>query len=544
MLRTLAATAVLVASTASAESLTYTFTPNRQRHTLQVELDWQTQGRTESGLRLMQNWGGVSDVSSIVRNVAFTGRSHGRGNGREWRVRHQPGETISLRYEVDSGRRSLEWDGVFRPTVTTDFFIGVGTTFLLSPEVAPGTPREFDVVIRWNLPRGWTTAACPLGVGPTVGGRVSNSDLLHSVYYAGKLDMHAVEVLGQPVTVVMPAEAFDFSTKDLATTAAAIVKQQRTFMDESQFPPFLVTAAPTGEKLAEGATKLQGTTLYRSFALFVPPGAKLNDAVEHLFAHELFHYWNGRILEAEEPEGLVYWFTEGLTDYYALRILFESGHWDAKRYASWINKHLADYRRNPDRNATNAEIERSFWSKRETVGEAAYQRGLLLGLRWHKLAREQGVPTGLDRLFTHLVERGRAGGFELSNRRIREAGVETLGDWLGDEFDKYVANAAAIEVPADALAPRFEGELKPVYEFALGFDREGSLANKRVQGLVPGAAGDKAGLQNGDELIGWSIISDPDKPTVLEIRRDGRRKTIRFFPRGASVQVMQFKPSR
>jgi hypothetical protein len=31
---------------------------------------------------------------------------------------------------------------------------------------------------------------------------------------------------------------------------------------------------------------------------------------------------------------------------------------------------------------------------------------------------------------------------------------------------------------------------------------------------------------------------------VLEIRREGKRKTIRFFPRGTSVQVMQFKPAK
>jgi predicted metalloprotease with PDZ domain len=284
--------------------------------------------------------------------------------------------------------------------------------------------------------------------------------------------------------------------------------------------------------------------LYHSFALCVAPEGKLTDGVEHLFAHELFHTWNGRMLRAEDPQELVYWFVEGFTDYYALRILYESGRWTPAVYAKWTNRHLREYAANPAQNATNDAIKAGFWTERDTVGEVAYQRGLLLGLRWHKLAREHDVADGVDRLFTALVERGRDDGHRLSNEVIRKAGGELLGAWFLPEFDRYVVDAATVDVPADGLAPDFAGKVKAVYEYVLGFDRERTLAEQRVRGLVAGTPAATAGLAEGDELAGWTIPGDADKKVELKVRREGKVKTITYFPRGARTEVLQFTPAK
>jgi predicted metalloprotease with PDZ domain len=322
---------------------------------------------------------------------------------------------------------------------------------------------------------------------------------------------------------------------------STIVGQECEFMREEEFPDFVVTAIPVGEKLKEGDSRLAGSGLYNSFALFVAPGAKLDDAVEHLFAHELFHYWNGRLLKARQPERLVYWFVEGLTDYYALRILDESGYWDSEKYAKWINRHIREYYLNPAINASNEEIEKDYWNKRSTVGEVAYQRGLLLGLRWHKLARDKGVPDGIDRLFRSLVTRGRSGGLLVSNQVVREAGARLLGAWFTPEFDRYVERAETVEVPADALAPDLVGELTEVYEFELGFDRDRSLKDRRVRGLVSGSAADSAGLREGDRLVGWDLHGDPDRLVKLTVQRGARSETVSYYPRGMKRVVMQFR---
>jgi len=340
--------------------------------------------------------------------------------------------------------------------------------------------------------------------------------------------------------VAMP-DSFGFDAESFSKMASEIIAAQCAFMKDKAFPPFVVAAIPVGKPMEAGRTRLSGTGLYRSFVLWVPPRARLTEGVEHLFAHENFHHWNGRVLAAREPQGLVLWFTEGFTDYYALRILFESRRWDAWTYAKWINRHIREYHANPARNASNAEIEAGYWRQRDTIGEVPYQRGLLLGLRWHRLARDHGVNEGLDLLFRTLVDRGRAG-LQVSNESIRAAGVELLGQWFADDFDRYVARAATVEVPEDALAPQLRGRVRTVYEYELGFDRGRSLKDERVRGLVNGSAAAKAGLREGDELVGWDIHGDADKRIRLQVLRDRKLKNISYFPRGERRFILQFTP--
>jgi predicted metalloprotease with PDZ domain len=365
-------------------------------------------------------------------------------------------------------------------------------------------------------------------------------EMRHAVYLAGA--GLVVERRGLPggagLTVVM-VDAFAFSVGELADLAEAVIGGQVSFMGDTAFPPFVVTAIPVGEPLEPGAKRNAGTGLYRSFALFLPPKASLTESTEFLLAHELFHYWNGWILRRVEPEELLYWFSEGFTDYYAGRLLHESGRWDGATYVDWLNRQLRRYVSNPAVNASNEEIRAGYWKLPDTVGEVPYQRGLCLALRWHSVARSRGVVDGVDGWFKSLVERGR-GGFRASNAALREAGVRRLGRWFDAEFERYVMAARTVEVPADALGSAFVGERRTVYDFALGFDQERSKAAKRVCGLVSGSAAERAGLREGDELAGWSIHRDADVEAKVRVQRGEEVVTIRYYPRGAAREVVQF----
>ena len=417
----------------------------------------------------------------------------------------------------------------------------MGNAFLLVPQSGGGLPEQYEFTLRWELPDGWK-AACSWGVGPHVGALMAPTDVRHSVYLAGEIITRTEERAGRRVSVAM-LDRFGFDADRFVKLASTIVAQECDFMEEKDFPPFLVTAVPVGEAVKAGDTRLSGMGLYQSFALMAAPGSELTDAFEHLFAHELFHHWNGGVLRAKQPDKLAYWFVEGFTDYYSLRILYESGYWEPEVYAKWINRHLREYDKNPAKNASNEDIFARYWQERETIGEVPYQRGLLLGLRWHWLAREKGVGDGIDRLFKALVERGRQAGFEFSNQTVRETGVKTLGDWFGAEFDKYVLEAKTVNVPPDVLTPEFEGLTKPIYEYELGFDRDQSLKRRRVQGLVSGSAAEEAGLRDGDELAGWKIHGDTDKKILLQVLRGDGVKEIRYYPRGRRSFILQFEPA-
>jgi len=531
---------LLAAAAAQAESLTYVLQPEFGRGVLRVELTWETGERRTSILGVSPRWGPIDNVPGMLRDVRFVGATW-RREGSQWILSHRPRQTIRVRYQVDAGARDFSaWERTHHPIAARDFFHGMGNTFLLVPMPAPGTPETFEVVLRWRLPAGFD-AICSWGRGRTVGDRLRAMDLRHSVYLAGRLEVRDAQQDDRRVTVAL-VDRFDFDADDLLKMATRIIRHQCDFMVEREFPDFVVTAIPVGPPIRPGESRIAGAGLYHSFALFLAPRSRLTDGVQHLFAHELFHTWNGRLLPAAQPERRVAWFTEGVTDYYALRILFESGDWDARIYARWINRHLRQYVQNPARNATNAEIERDYWTQRDTVGEVAYQRGLLLGLRWHALARRRGVPEGFDRLFRTLIERGRQGGFQLTNDAVRRTGVQVLGDWFGPEFDRYVIQAATVDVPPDALEPQLVGELTDVYAFDLGFDRETSLRERRIRGLKPGSAAARAGLREGDVLVGWRVHDNPDEKIELAVRRGDKTAHITYLPRGRRYRVVQFSP--
>jgi predicted metalloprotease with PDZ domain len=368
------------------------------------------------------------------------------------------------------------------------------------------------------------------------------SDLRNSVYVAGDLLTKRFEKDGLLLDVVM-GRGFSFSIEEFGERALQIIKAQRDFMAEPAFPPFVITVMAVGDPLPPEDTRIAGAGLYHSFALFVPPKSRLDTGVEQLFSHELFHFWNGRILQAADPERALFWWIEGFTDYYGMRLLYDAGIWDAATYAGWLNRHLRDYAANPAINATNDEIQARFWSDRDSYGEVAYQRGQALGLRWHRLARQRGINEGVDKLLKALMTQQRQGAPPLSNSDIRRIGVQTLGGWFGEEFDHYVVGARTVDIPPEALAPRIAGELASIFEYELGFDREGSLRDKRIVGLKPGSAAAVAGLREGDRLTAWQIHPDSDRESSVTVSRDNKHETIRFYPRGRRLAVVQFTPA-
>jgi len=520
------------------ETLVYELTPRFDAAVLHVDLTWTTGGRrTASALRVAERVGPIEDVPQLLHNLAVSA-SNQRQNA-VWIVKHRPGEILRCTYDVVAGRRAFEqWSDKHYPVVAPTFFHGLGSAFLLAPAAYTGVPDDFEVIVRWQLPAGYK-AACSWGLGRTVGARISADNLRQSVYLAGKIATTTRQQGDRRVSLAV-VDRFGFTLDEFADMTAAVIKHQCDFMGETDFPSFVITAIPAGPPLKSGEARIAGSGLYNSFALFVAPGSQLDDAVEHLFAHELFHHWCGRLLRAKQPERQAYWFIEGVTDYYSLRILYDYERWRPAVYAKWINQHVREYHLNPAIHASNDDIERDYWIKRATVGEVAYQRGLLLGLRWHKLARSRGVPNGFDKLFKSLVNRAREGYYEISNAEIRKSGVDLLGPWFAREFDQYVIQAKTIPLPPDVLAPKLAGKMTDVYAYEVGFDQQRSLKEQRVRGLIPGAAAAKAGLREGDRLTGWRLPGNPNTQVKLHILRKGGEKTITYYPRGTKKTVVQF----
>jgi predicted metalloprotease with PDZ domain len=530
---------------AAAEHVVYQLEPDPVGGLMHVSLEWQTAGqRTTSLLHLSPTAGGIRDLPSLLTNFEFKGAQSAQSLDGVWTVTHAPGALLKIRYTVKAGQRTLDWKKYQLPVTNRRFFHGLGKTFLLAPQGGSGLPPTYDFVLRWKIPPDWKSICTWGGEGPTVAAHLDPIDLRDSVYLAGTLEFARARAGGANLTVAM-VDHFKFDAARMRDFAVKIIDYQVRFFAEQKFPDFVVTVVPVGDPVKPGEARLSGSGLYHGFALWLAPASELTDAVENLFSHELMHFWIGRMLKAAEPDGLCYWFSEGLTEYYSLRTMHESGFWNAATYAKWVNRHLREYPLNPARNVSNEVISRDYWTKRDTVGEAPYQRGALLGLRWHRLARDRGVKNGLDALLFALLERARNDPkFVYRNSDVRRIGAQSLGPWFEAEFDRYVERAELIDVPADALAPQFDGRIRPIYEFDAGFDFMASQKQKMVVGVRPDGPAAKAGLKSGDRLLAMRLRADAETEVEMTIERDGRRRDVRYFPRGKRQDVLQFSPSK
>jgi membrane-associated protease RseP (regulator of RpoE activity) len=103
--------------------------------------------------------------------------------------------------------------------------------------------------------------------------------------------------------------------------------------------------------------------------------------------------------------------------------------------------------------------------------------------------------------------------------------------------------------PSDAFGPCFRRVTKPLRRYQLGFDPKVLVEPKRiVRGLIAGSAAAKAGLHNGDEIlkpVGQDHIQgDQTGILTLQIRRGSQEMTIRYLPRGETVDAWQWERVR
>ena len=142
------------------------------------------------------------------------------------------------------------------------------------------------------------------------------------------------------------------------------------------------------------------------------PGSADHRELLYLLAHEHFHCWKGP--GAEQPEELVYWFSEGFTDFYARRLLLRAGLWTLDDTVRDLNQKLAGLWANPVRNRPNQDIAGEFW-RSPAVGALPHQRGTLVALVLdHELRRRSDGRRNLDDFMRALMVDTRARGAPLS----------------------------------------------------------------------------------------------------------------------------------
>lgn len=290
-----------------------------------------------------------------------------------------------------------------------------------------------------------------------------------------------------------------------------------------------------------------GIGLTHSFAFTYNHTSKA-EGLRGLLAHEMLHAWV-RSFDNQDYEtgGLAAsWFGEGLAVHYQRLLPFRAGLMSAQEFLDDLNQTAGRYYTNAKITTPNADIPEGFW--RDTrVRVLPYDRGSLYFAKVDADIRAASKgKRSLDDLVRAMLAtrlRGETMDQALWLKLLRAE----LGEKGIHDFEAMLAGGVVLP-PSGAFGPCFQRTTKPLRRFDLGFDPEALLQQpKLVRGLKPGSAAAAAGLRNGDEILNTfpqdGLQGNQTAYLTLEIRRGEERLSVRYQPRGETVDAYQWEPN-
>jgi len=325
----------------------------------------------------------------------------------------------------------------YRPIVRRDYVHFIGHVGLVLPQFSrSGRDTKRQVTFRWrNVPEDWQVATS-WGDGPEGWTRrLSERELRAAVYVAGDFRIVERERDGATVRIAVRGDGWTFSMDDFADRVLNVFTTSRDFWRDHRVSTYLVTVIPVNlpEDAEDGFLSISGTGLTQSFAIFSTENAEPG-RMDYVLTHEMQHEWITRRMGVlAPPEGRLYWFSEGFTDFYAYRVMVLADLLSVPGYVSAVNDTIEDYFDSSAASKTLDEVADGFWSD-PTVNRLPYLRGHLLALSWDAQIREQtNGATGLDMATRTL----------LANARESATPPRLTADYLLTTIDDRVGGRAA-----------------------------------------------------------------------------------------------------
>jgi hypothetical protein len=283
----------------------------------------------------------------------------------------------------------------------------------------------------------------------------------------------------------------------------------------------------------------------------VQPGKPLDTGYERIVVHELAHAWLGHALQPAQAG--MSWFSEGFTEYVALRSIAAAGLEDRV----WFGRALLSYRRELEgnRHATSLPFlgaDRD-WRENDDVEMLIYKKAPLVAFALDVALRKRGHP-GVPRMIGEIIR---------TTDRIDPEGLVRWLDEHGmrDFTARYLTGAAMPDVVGDLAAAGIRVTQAPARLAHVGLRLEsGSGLTGTIAEVEPGSPAARAGLSAGERIyavtplrpIGGQLIGtaptrftyglrtlEPDRPT--KIRLDGRAVTL--TPRASPGIELKFVES-
>ena len=522
--------------------INYTISPkyDGDKYSLLVEMDFEADDSDSTILYGPGDWGPAQDLNNCIKNFHVTNATVEEIQKGAKRLAHQPKAKINISYEViqDFPYPLTDARQAFRPILQDDFFHFVGPGVFVYPRKLKQAAHQVN--LQWkDFPEDWTIHNSFATAQKNQQLVWKDSLWLEAIFLGGKFRQHTIHVEGDPIYIAMRGK-WNFTDEAYVDLLKKVITQQRKFWNDYEFPYFTVTIIPFLEN--EKGYSYQGSGLRNAFALQATPNTELA-SFEYLFNHELMHEWIGGQIKTAEPEEFRYWFSEGFTDYFTFINMRENGLLDEQGYIDAMNEVIQKYYALPTRTITNQELGEKFHLDYNNYGKLGYHRGCLFAtyVDW-KIRQDSKEKKTLKDAMQTMLKICKKEKKQMSDGLFIEIMNRYLKKSIQPDFEKYIIEGNLIPLENWMLGNNTIVKNESIDVFEVGFDFEKSKVAKEVIGIKEGSAAYKAGIRDGQKLMGYGMyFGEMDKQAEVVVRVDGEAKSIKYFPKGKSEEkIPQF----
>jgi predicted metalloprotease with PDZ domain len=470
-----------------------------------------------------------------------------------WRIQPAGAKSVSVRFDylADTLDNAMAWA---RP----NFAFFNGTNVLPYPE---GRGLDFPATVAIRTEPSWLVATGMQSVPQQAGTYHEGNyhDLVDKPFLVGRMDYDSMQVGGVWTRLATyPAGALTGQARaKMWDDIGKVIPVESAVFQQTPWPNYTVMmlfdSSFGGLSALEHANSHLG--IYNPQAIGSP-------ILTSVTAHEIFHAWNVKRLRPadmvpyryDRTEPTVWlWVSEGITDYYADLALLRGGVINADQFLGQTADKIAKVAAAPPTALEDASL--STWiHPTDGTQYLYYPKGSLAGFMLDVLIRDasdnrQSLDGVMRTLYRSTWKAGRGfTGAEWWRAVTAAAGGKSFTEFAARYVDGREPYPWGQILPLAGLRIATDTIMEPRIGLASALDSAGRVVVRQV---MPGSAGEEAGVRSGDVLVslGDIPITDSDfgpkfrarfgkedgQPLPIQVERAGQRLTlngkIRLVPR-------------
>ena len=442
-----------------------------------------------------------------------------------WSVKTGGVPRFSVSYELAVEKSRMDKDHCFLAGPDTYFY-------LVRHKDAPCS-------VAFTLPDGWRVGTPLEADGPVYRARDYDT-FIDCPTELGRFELYSCEADGATYELVIHAKGPVDGPK-LTEMCRKIVTEQNKVFGAPPFKRYVFLYHFKDATGGRGLEHLNSTDIIMPYtAIKVDPLLAAS-----VTSHEYVHLWNVKRIRPAELGPFDYtqvvrskalWLCEGVTSYFGDRGLVRAGIWKEQQYLDHLAGEIESLQNNSDRKVTSVEkASQSIWDRKDWPRVDYYNKGELLGLLIDlKIRTATRGEKSIDDVLRHLNETyvvgpSREGKGPIGVGYPEDGILKALRAVSGEDWQTFHASyiRGVEELPFQEVleAAGLSAAITIIETPDLGADLRGT----GVLYVYPGGEADKAGIRQGDRVIGIN---------GTEVNRTTIRDAIADLPLGEEARLL------